>query len=73
MFGQAGLDRAVVVPIAATAVGLDLFVMPVRDGRQVSPVVWLAGYEIGRFSSFEDYVLAMIEYNARELAKMTGK
>lgn len=72
VFEHAGLERAGVVPIAATTVDLDLFVMPVRDGRQVPPVVWLAGYEIDRFQLFEDYVLAMIEYNARELAKMTG-
>lgn len=36
-------------------------------------VVWLAGYEVDRFRSFEDFVLAMIEYNARELAALTGR
>lgn len=69
---QAGLDAAQLLPIAATMVDQDVFVMPVVDGQLVPPVVWLAGYEIDRFKSFEDYVLAMIEYNGRELANLTG-
>ena len=64
---QAGLDASTLLPIAATAVDLDLFVTQVVDGEQRGPVVWLAGAEIDRFATFEDFVLAMIEYNAREL------
>lgn len=67
---QAGLQDTALVPIAATTVDLDLFVMPIVGGQQVPPVVWLAGYEVDRFKTFEDYVLAMIEYNARELAAL---
>ena len=69
---QAGLRGTPLIPIGATTVDLDLFVMPVMDGQQVPPVVWLAGYEVDRFETFEDYVLAMIEYNARELAALTS-
>jgi len=47
VFEHAEFERAAVVPIAATTVDLDLFVMPVRDGRQVPPVVWWAGSEVG--------------------------
>ena len=72
VFEQAELERSGVVPVAATTVDLDLFVMPVRDGSQGSSVVWLAGYEVDRFESFADYVLAMVEYNARELGKLNG-
>jgi hypothetical protein len=70
---QAGLQAIPLIPIAATTVDLDLFVMPVIDGRQTAPVVWLAGYEVDRFESFDDYVHAMIEYNARELAALTSR
>jgi len=70
VYEQTGLERGAVLPIAATTEDLHMFVMPVVDGQQVPPVVWLAGYEIDRFPSFDDYVLAMIEYNARELAAL---
>ncbi|MGH8777286.1 MAG: SMI1/KNR4 family protein [Jiangellaceae bacterium] len=70
---QAGLFDTRLIPIAATTVDLDLFVMPVVDGQQVPPVVWLAGYEVDRFKTFEDYALAMIEYNARELEALTSR
>jgi SMI1-KNR4 cell-wall len=73
VYEQAGLERDAVVPIAATTADLDIFLMPVTNGQQVPPVVWIAGYEIDRFPTFEDYVLAMIEYNARELATLTGQ
>lgn len=69
---RAGLQTAQLVPVAASTVDLDLFVMPVIDGQQQPPVVWLAGDEIDRFKTFEDYILAMIDYNARELAVLTG-
>lgn len=70
---RAGLHAVHLLPIAATTVDLDLFVMPVVDGTQKPPVVWLAGYEIDRFESFEEFFLAMIEYNARELAALTSR
>lgn len=68
---QAGLQDTTLVPIAATTVDQDVFVMPIIGGQQAPPVVWLAGYEVDRFETFDDYVLAMIEYNARELDALT--
>lgn len=69
---RAGLRDVPLLPIAATAVDLDLFVMPIADGEQRPPVVWLAGYEIDRFATFQDFVLAMLEYNLRELSALRG-
>ena len=46
---------------------MDIFVTPVVDGKQVPPVIWLAGGEIDRFTSFRDFFLAMIEYNVLDL------
>src|SRR5690606_15345998 len=63
VFEQAGIERAAVVPIAATTVDLDVFVMLVLDGKLVPPVIWLAGYEIERFPSFDEYYVAMLGYN----------
>jgi hypothetical protein len=73
VFEQSRLERGAVLPIAASTVELDMFVMPVVDDQQVPPVVWLAGYEIDRFPTFDDYVLAMIEYNERELAALRSR
>lgn len=36
-------------------------------------MVWLAGYDVDRFMTFEDYVLSMIEYNSAELAALLGR
>jgi hypothetical protein len=68
-----GLGGAQLIPIAATTVDLDLFVMPVTDGRQQPSVVWFAGYEIDRFETFHDFFLAMIEYNRRELTALENR
>ncbi|MEO5965933.1 MAG: SMI1/KNR4 family protein [Candidatus Limnocylindrales bacterium] len=65
---QGGHLGSQLIPIAATAVDLDMFVMKSVAGHQEPTVVWLAGNVIDQFECFEDYVLAMIEYNARELA-----
>lgn len=65
---KAGLQGIPLIPIASSVVDSDLFVMPIADGLQGPRVVWLAGYEVDHFATFEEYVLAMIEYNARELA-----
>lgn len=69
---QTGLKGIPLLPIASTAVDLDLFVMPIVDGQQSPPVVWLAGYEVDRFETFEEFILAMIEYNVRELEALTS-
>jgi hypothetical protein len=73
VYEQSGLQRDALVPVASTTEDLDLFVMPVSDGQQWPPVVWLAGDEVERFASFGEFVDAMIEYNVRELATLTGK
>lgn len=69
----AGLHGTQLLPVAATTVDLDLFVMPVAHGRQQPPVVWFAGYEIDRFETFHEFFLAMIEYNHRELTALENR
>ena len=54
------------LPIAMSTTDRDLFVI----GRPGSPVdgqvFWLSGGEIDRFASFDDYFLAMVDYNRLE-------
>lgn len=71
VFEQAGVTRIAVVPIAVTTVDLDVFVMRVLDQHLASPVIWLAGDEIDRFASFDQYFVAMLAYNERELAALS--
>jgi hypothetical protein len=69
---DAGIDEDGVVPVAVNPDDLDLFVMPVNSGRAGPSVVWLAGYVVERFSTFEDYVFAMVELSRRELKALTS-
>jgi hypothetical protein len=62
-----GLRREELLPIAASPVDLDLFVMTRRSASRPGVVVWLAGSEIDRFPSFEEYFLAMVDYNRLEV------
>jgi len=65
-----GLRRQDLLPIAASRVDLDLFVMTRRSSRSPGSVIWLAGSEIERWSSFDDFFLAMIDYNRLELQQL---
>lgn len=60
------LDMASLIPIGASRTGIDLFVMPQADGCTPTPVIWLAGLEVERYISFEEFFQAMIEANLGE-------
>lgn len=64
---RAGLRRQELLPIAASSVDLDLFVMTKRSASRPGTVVWLAGSEIDRFAGFDEYFLAMVDYNRMEV------
>jgi hypothetical protein len=64
---RAGLRRQELLPIAASPVDLDLFVMTKRSASRPGIVVWLAGSEIDRFAGFDEYFLAMVDYNRLEV------
>lgn len=68
----AGFSRAELMPIAASRTDLDLFVMARRSSPSPGVVVWLAGSEIDRWSDFEKFFLAMIDYNRLELQQLEG-
>lgn len=66
-----GLRREELLPIAASPVDLDLFVMTSRLAAQPGMVVWLAGSEIDRFPSYDEYFLAMVDYNRLEVQRLS--
>jgi hypothetical protein len=61
-----GLRREDLPPIAASPVDLDLFVMTRRSA-------WLAGSEIDRFPSFDEYFIATVDYNRLEVQHLQSE
>ncbi len=61
------VKREHMLPIAASPVNLDLFVITRRAALKPGEVIWLAGYEIDRFPDFDEYFLAMMDYNRGEV------
>jgi len=64
------LRREDLIPIAATSLDLDLFVITRRSSPSPGQVIWFAGGEVDRFPSFGEYFLAMMEYNRREIERL---
>lgn len=65
---SSGFVRGDLLPIAATTTDRDIFLIGRPHARSSGTVVWYAGEEIDRFENFDEFFLAMIEYNKQELA-----
>jgi len=66
------LRRADLLPIAASPVDLELFVITRRSAATPGVVVWFAGAEIDRFPTFDEYMLAMLDYTRLEIQALQG-
>ncbi|MEK4425935.1 SMI1/KNR4 family protein [Solibacillus sp. FSL K6-1523] len=64
---SSGLMRDQLLPIAATSIDRDLFVITKSTSSNQGIVIWFAGDEIDRFESFTEFFLAMVDYNREEL------
>jgi hypothetical protein len=62
-----GFLREQLLPIATTRFDKDLFVITSPESHVPGIVIWFAGEEIDRFSSFNEYYLTMIDYNRAEI------
>ena len=69
---SAKVKREQLLPIAASPVDLDLFVMTRRSADKPGVVIWIAGTEIDRFPTFDEYFLAMLDYNRAEVQALQG-
>ena len=54
-------------------VDLDLLVMQRRSAAEPGTVVWFAGAEVDRYPTFDDFFLAVIEYNVREIEHLSRR
>lgn len=70
---QSHVARTALLPIAATRVDRDLFVLDMPASEMPGRVIWFAGTEIQRFDNFDEYFLAMVDYNRRRVAKTREK
>lgn len=66
----AGMRREDLIPIAVSRHDLDLFVIRRPSARQPGEVLWLAGSVIDRYPNFDEYFLAMMDHNRRELERL---
>jgi len=61
------LFRREVLPIAVSENDIDLFVIVLPPSPLAGTILWLAGYEVDRFPNFDEYFLAMVDYNREEI------
>lgn len=72
VLATSNLQRGDLLPNAASAVDLDVFTMTTQRSTQPGSVIWLAGSEIDRFPSFDEYFSAMVDYNRLEVQNLRG-
>jgi len=65
-----GKSVAEFLPIAASTVQRDIFLLGQPRSAHQGIVVWFAGDEVDRFPSFDDFYLAMLDYNREEIVDL---
>jgi hypothetical protein len=63
-----GMPKDDVLPIGASVVQSDIFLIGRPESRWPGTVVWYTGEVIERFTDFDEFYLAMIDYN-REVVR----
>lgn len=62
-----GLDRSEVLPIGVSQETEDLFLIGRSTSRKPGHVFWIAGQLIEEFPDFEEFFLAMVDYNREDV------
>lgn len=65
-----GFSKEELLPIAATFEDRELHVITRATSHQPGVVIWFSGQEIERYQSFEEYFLAMTDYNRLEIDRL---
>ena len=61
--GYTGFSKEELLPIAATKEDKDLYVITRATSHQPGVVIWFAGEEVERYPNFEEFILAITDYN----------
>lgn len=67
IFDHTGFTKEELLPIAISTDDKDMHVITKPTAREPGIVIWLAGQEIERYPNFEEYFLAMTDYNRKEI------
>ena len=67
-----GMKIGDVLPIAVSLDSIDVFVITRRHTKTPGEVIWLAGQLIDRFPDFDEFFLAMIDYNREDVKALGG-
>ncbi|QWH38022.1 SMI1/KNR4 family protein [Bacillus mycoides] len=67
-----GVLRQELLPIAVSELDKDLFVLCLPNSRRPGEIIWFAGEKIDRFENFEEYFLAIVDYNREEILALKG-
>ncbi|WP_348533298.1 SMI1/KNR4 family protein [Kitasatospora sp. MAA4] len=57
-------------PIGASRTDIDILAMPLKGTGGPAPVIWIAGLEVERFSTFSTFFRAMIDHNLKEAEEL---
>jgi hypothetical protein len=71
--GLCGFGRSDVLPIAVSSDDIDVMVMTRPHTREPGKVLWLAGGQIETFPGFDEWFLAMVDYNRHEYQRLFKK
>lgn len=66
-FCQKGICRQDLIPIAATLIDKDIFLIGKVTSKISGQIIWYAGEEIEIFKDFDEFFMAMVDYNIEEL------
>ena len=64
---KSAVKRTDLLPISATRLDKDLFVITRPPSPNPGSVIWFAGEEVERFVTFDEFFLAMVEYSRRDV------
>jgi hypothetical protein len=70
---KSGVKRAELLIIGATQRHSDLFAITLSHSNEPGTVIWFAGEEIQRFTNFDEFFLAMVDYNRLDLKAIKDK
>ena len=68
-----GMKKADLLPVAVSQDSIDVFVMTRRHTQKPGEVIWFAVQIIDRFHDFDDFFLAMIDYNREDANALGGQ
>jgi hypothetical protein len=63
-----GVEEEELLPIAVSSTDIDLFLLSRSRGSSKGKVFWCAGQLVETFENFEEFFLAMVDYNRADLA-----